>query len=680
MKFKRTLSILTGLMTTMSLASVLNVSAEGEPITSGDYTYTLNDDGEACLETYTGEATEVEIPSEIDGNPVIALGDTFCQTDVKKVTFNDTIERVGTNVFVASYSLEEIVVPEGNKEFESIDGVLFTEDMNFLICYPSAKTGESYDIPEGVTDIGIAAVYETQLKNITFPSTLEYIDRHGVSYNEKIEKIDLSNTQVVSLGDMAFTADASMTELILPDSLYEIGNATFAECTSLESVKLPESLAIIGQNAFAATGMMEITIPVSVQDIGYCAFGYDINLEPIDKFVIKGISGSQAQVYATDVDEDYGYANNFTFEATDHQIYEELESVAYGDFEYSEQNGEAYITFCDQSLTEVEIPSEIEGLPVTVIYGGAFYQSEVETVKLPDTIKKIEIMAFSDCDHLKNIDIPEGTEEIMAQAFYQCDSLETINIPSTCTIIGENSFTACKNLSAINVSEDNETFKSVDGIMFSKDGTELIKYPDNKGTEYKVPDSVKVISNYAFSENENLKEVNINKAETIGIDAFSFCTSLEKVKMGDNVKSIGDFAFYECEKLTQLELSSALETVGQYAVYQCKELKSVNLGDNITEIGECAFGYTYDESTAGNVAIDGFTVYANADTGGARYAETSGFEVIEGMTQVGGVNVNKGFLTVILSIAGVLVVTVIAVVIVKTKKKSAPQQTNKEGE
>jgi len=676
MILKKFALLLTALSVTLSVyPSILPAYAEDNLISSGDYQYSLDDDGFACLKLYTGSETDVVIPDEIDGKTVAYLSETFHDTDVVSVTLNNSIEDIDENTFINCYSLQEIKVPDENKFFESEDGVLFEEDMKTLLCYPSAKTGDSYTIPDGVTDIGIAAFYDTSLKSIKFPSSLEYIDRHGVSYNENFTEADLSGTILVGVGEMSFAGNTSLNSVKFPDTLYEIDGGAFAQCTALESVELPENLGIIGQNAFAATGLKEINIPASVEDIGYSAFGYDENLNPVEGFVIKGVSGSIAQQYATDSDDEYGYKNDFTFVSTDGQEYEELEGTPYGDFEYAEKDGEAYITLCDYSVKNVEVPEEINGLPVTVIYGMAFYQSEAETIKLPASLKRIEIMAFNECDSLTSIDIPDGTEKIMAQAFYGCDNLKEINIPSSCTEIGSNAFASCKSLTSINIADGNSAYKSKDGILFNAEGTELVKYPDGKGSIYKIPDGVKSVADYAFSENSVLTDVDLGKIESIGADSFSFCENLKSVKSGNKLKSIGDYAFYECTSLSELRLPSSLETVGQYAVYQCPMLESVRLGKNITQIGECAFGYIYDEGNGTNMNLVNFTIFADKDTGGSRYAETCGFNVVSGTVQIGSHSVDRVFLIVIIGAVSVIIIALVAVISVKSlkKKKKKPE-------
>ncbi|MDE5945744.1 MAG: leucine-rich repeat domain-containing protein [Oscillospiraceae bacterium] len=671
MNFKKTISFVTGIMTAFLCVSSLPAVCESKIIISDEYdfSYSVNNDGNICLEKYTGEDEEVIIPDEIDGKPVIKLNEVFLDTNVSSITLNKSIESINANAFLDCYSLKEINVPDSNSHFQSDEGVLFTEDMKILLCYPSAKSGDSYEIPEGVTDINVASIYSTQLKHIKFPSTLSYIDRHGISYNEKLEDVDLSNTVITGMGDMAFAGNVALKEVKFPDNLYEIGGGAFAACKSLKEITFPPYLSIIGQNAFAGTGLTEITIPESVSEIGYSAFGYDENLEPIDSFIIRGVTGSVAQSYATESDEEYGYANNFTFISTDGAEYEQLDGIPYGDFEYAEKNGEAYITSCNDKLSEVEIPAEINGLPVTVIYGMAFYQSEAETVKLPDTLKRIEIMAFAECDFITNIDIPEGTEEIMAQAFYQCDALKSVNIPSTCTEIGSNAFAGCSKLSEINIAEGNSTYKSVEGVLFNADATELIKYPDGKADSYKIPANVISVADYAFSENENIVNIDLNNVESIGTDSFSFCKNLKTVKMNDKLKKIGLYAFYECEVLEKVKLSSAIEEIEAYAFYQCPSLKSIRIGNNITKIDNLAFGYTYNENDGTDVKIDDFKIYADKDSGGAMYAETAELECISGTILLGNINIDKIFLIVMVCIAGVVIISATAVLIIKSKKK-----------
>ena len=111
---------------------------------------------------------------------------------------------------------------------------------------------------------------------------------------------------------------------------------------------------------------------------------------------------------------------------------------------------------CDESATTVEIPAEIDNLPVTTIGDDAF----------------------------------EG-----------CTNLSSIEIPDSVISIGNSAFSECEKLSAINVSSGNNNYASIDGVLFNKDKTELIQYPaGNFETAYTIPDSVTEIERKHFPD------------------------------------------------------------------------------------------------------------------------------------------------------------------------------------
>ena len=109
-------------------------------------------------------------------------------------------------------------------------------------------------------------------------------------------------------------------------------------------------------------------------------------------------------------------------------------------------------------------------------------------------------------------------------AFCDCSSLESIVIPEGVTSIGNSAFNGCSSLSSINVSENNEIYSSIDGVLFSKDKKELIIYPAGKGNVYEIPEGV----------------------TSIGYSAFNGCSSLESIVIPESVTSIGDWAFCDC--------------------------------------------------------------------------------------------------------------------------------------
>lgn len=127
-------------------------------------------------------------------------------------------------------------------------------------------------------------------------------------------------------------------------------------------------------------------------------------------------------------------------------------------------------------------------------------------VIVSDFVTTLNESAFCDCDNIESIIIPQGVIEIESLAFSYCDNLKTISIPSS-VVEAEEMFLDCYKLEAITVDEGNENYCSVDGVLFSKDMTRLLKYPDEKNDEeYSVPTSI--IDMYGI-RNNHLKRLTI---------------------------------------------------------------------------------------------------------------------------------------------------------------------------
>ena len=123
---------------------------------------------------------------------------------------------------------------------------------------------------------------------------------------------------------------------------------------------------------------------------------------------------------------------------------------------------------------------------------------------------------------LKSVTISEGVTTIEANAFEGCTSLQSVTIPETVTSIGAGAFDGCTALTAIEVAEGNLTYKSVDGNLYSADGTQLIRYAAGKAAEsFVVPEGVTTICAGAFKDCTALKSVTISEGVTT-VEAGAF--------------------------------------------------------------------------------------------------------------------------------------------------------------
>lgn len=633
----------------------------------GDFSYSLNSDGTANIESYSGSGGEVDIPEAVDGHKVTELGkDSFVNIPtVESIDIPASVEYIaGENPFLNCVSLEEINVSPDNKNYCSEDGVLYSKDKTELMCWPSGKQGDEFTIPDGVKTLGIGAFCNTPLSSIVLNSGIEAIERHCFSESVKIESIDMSMTKVTYIDIMAFSYCEALSNVVFPESLEEIGGGAFAACKNLTEVDLPENLVTIGQNAFAGTGLKSVRIPDSVASISYCAFGYDENLKPVDGFVLIGESGSAAEVYASDYDEEYGYQNDFEFMTEDQydmeQLYSDLEMKEYGEYMYAEVDGGAALITCTSVDEVIEVPAEIEGLKVIAIYPNCFYQSYANQIKLPDTLREIKERAICMCPNLGSLVVPDSVTDIGEQAFGGCTALTEITLPGGLTSLGDEILFGCTALKTINMSESGSGNYAVDdGVLYTKDKTALIAYPPAKdGKKYKAPSSLREISKSAFCGASNLKKVNISKVE-----------------------KIGDYAFEDCTGLKKVILSEDLNTVGESAFYNCPELKSLNLFDKLENIGAAAFGYYYrsaneTETENSYAVVDGFKVYTKEGTVGYNYASDQGMQIIQNSIYLFGYNIDPKLFYVLIGVVAMIAAAVITFLI---RRRSARTKAERFG-
>ncbi|MBQ8772552.1 MAG: leucine-rich repeat protein, partial [Clostridia bacterium] len=242
--------------------------------------------------------------------------------------------------------------------------------------------------------------------------------------------------------------------------------------------------------------------------------------------------------------------------------------------------------FC-YNITSVVIPKG-----VTIISMAAFKDCfELVSVVIPDSVISIGTWAFINCQKLENISIPEGVTRIGDSAFGSCKSLKSISIPASVTSIGEAPFNICWSLANIAVDSNNSNYKSVDGNLFSKDGTKLIQYAAAKtNTSFVVPGSVTSIENSAFSCANNLTSITIQEGVTIiGYGAFDSCLNLVEIDIPSSVTCIDTYAFSSCYSLEKISLSEGLTTIGDYAFQSTFELVQITLPSTVVSIGESAF-------------------------------------------------------------------------------------------
>lgn len=201
---------------------------------------------------------------------------------------------------------------------------------------------------------------------------------------------------------------------------------------------------------------------------------------------------------------------------------------------------------------------------------------DATSYSIPDTVVKIQDNAFNEADNLASVTIPEGVQIIGKSAFVNCERLNALNLPATVTTI-ELPATKNSNVSEISVAEGNTVYKSVEGVLYTKDGKELLEYPVAKEMELlTVPQGVEIVRTDSFSWCEGLKSIVLPMTvTTIQNSAFSHCTGLESVELTFGIEIIESGAFNNCTELQSIKLAFSLYKVEDNAFSGCTKLSQI---------------------------------------------------------------------------------------------------------
>ena len=355
------------------------------------------------------------------------------------------------------------------------------------------------------------------------------------------------------------------------------------------------------------------------------------------------------------------------------------------------EDGSAFSVTCqDKTVTEVEVPSEIDGHTVTMIEVDCFNGCEdLKTVKIPDTVTVIDDYSFYKCSSLENVEMPKHLKKIGFQAFYGCSSLTQADIPVTVEEIELLAWDGCTNMEAVHIDPKNQYYKDEDGVLFNKDGSTLFLYPPKKeGASYTVPASVRRIEDYAFIANEYLETIDLGQTEELGQDAMYYCTnlknvtipetvktldgsvfgccqSLESVTIPDTIEGIGEGCFYGCIALRSVNIPANAKYIHSYAFFNCPLLKSLKVPASVEEIGDYAMGFYYSGDNQKLTRVQGFKVATEQGTAAFKYCADNG------IASTGGVTAHDTFVTVLIVIGVIVAVFIIAMIVyaVRQKKK-----------
>lgn len=526
---------------------------------------------------------------------------------LESVTLNEGTTTICKYAFSSCTALTSLTLPESVTTIEAYfctgSGVKTVNLPSGLTelpakCFDSCNGLESITLPNGITALPEQCFGRCDaLKEVTLGPNLTEIGENAFLYDESLTTINTANVttfgnrcfdgcsslqsincaNATSLGNNAFSG-TGLTAFTIPDGITTLPNALLMNskvqsmvipdrftsiperflygCSELTSVTLPANLISIGRKAFAGTAVAQFDLPNTITNIGPGAFAEN---KALTSLCVPPLVVS--------------------FDGSD--------------------DPDSSIIFGCSSLTEVTFA---EGTKMIALPGYFFAGTGVTEFVVPEGFVKIGKAALG--ERITKVTLPS--------------TLETIPSMGS-TAYGYEGMNLGTGLKQILVAAGNPYFKSIDGVLFSKDGTILYQYPAQREAEsYTIPEGVTSLGIMAFSNCSNLKTVTCSSTmtafgpaafiesslttitipgtiERVDEQAFQNCTALtkvtfEKVTFEEGVKVIGPSAFSGCSGLASIAFPTTLERLEQYA-FAYSGLTSVSIRQNTKEVGASAFYY-----------------------------------------------------------------------------------------
>ncbi len=586
--------------------------------------------------------------------------------DLTSLTLPSTLEEVGRAPIGSAEKLEQILVSGKSKAVCDKDGVLFSADGKTLIRYPESR-GRFYTVPEGTERIDYEAFYDADLYEIEFPETLKRIANYAFEGCLSLDSIVLPDS-LEQIGAGAFSAGitflddekgglidqvklgANVSRIGLeafsgyPIAAFEVSekNTAYSALNGMITSKAGDVLVVcpqeIGGSVILPEGVVGLTpgvfselppetafyFPDSLTRMDIDDFPYrdGDNYEPVYDLTIYCSEGSAAETFA--VKNDLNYVIVEPGEVDLKSYTNETVPALNGFYSFRVYDDHAVFTSYTGSDSSIAIPSSVKGVPVTEIGDGerAVYNKEENDAyssiwSYEEDTKEVVNLGVYTAERLVNVDIPDTVTRINDGAFADISiEMDEFRLPDHLESIGPKAFGGTYSEAAISsfvITEENPDFMTVDGVLFTKDGKTLVKFPnkaltnmqglivekDESGSRYiyQIPEGCETIGKYAFANVELIDEFS---SFDLGVDTF-------EVRFSPDVRCVDGYAFYD-SVIAVVEMNEGLETIGDSA-FESAELRTdvLILPSTVTDLGSSAFDGVHRSTEESDDLIYGFS-------------------------------------------------------------------------
>ena len=555
-----------------------------------------------------GNVTTYTIPDTVTelARYAFGAGQSLGTVKLASVTVSKSVETIPESAF--AFGFGAVNVDEGNPNFSSENGVLYNKDRTELLHVPT--TVKSFTVPDSVVRIGMGALSECALTSVVFSDmgTLREIGDQAF-WGSKLRTLTIPEGVEIMGFEIAGCCE-SLTTIVFPETLADMGGQGFTDCDALRRVEFHGPPPSEG-----STGVVLYHNAAK----GY----YPASYAPAWEAVLNadGTWGEGMPEYGL-------YALAMT-------VYDDAPTGTMAQLEFAE-NGEG--------VTLVKVPAGFSGaltipatwrvargegeyvrLPVTAIAPGAFEGcTRLTSVVIPGSVKTVGDGAFAGCSALTAVTFQEGVGRLEGVVFSDCAKLAKVKMPATLTAIARTPFLeACPEI-AFEVASDNPVYQSSGGALLDAGCTRLLVGPGNVAT-YVVPAGVTAIADYAFAAGQSLGTVKLATvtvpAGVTAIGDYAFAFGIDKVNVDaanpayvsengalfdkgmkallhvpctpttfaipEGVEAIAEAALSACA-VTSVTIPSSVRTIGNRAFFESK-VRTLAIPEGVTHIGGDAF-------------------------------------------------------------------------------------------